>query len=76
MAAKTRLWHHPEPRPDVQDLNDLDTEIRTELFPAVLFASAEIVSAMADFIRKPEYGSYVSTAVKVCRCRSTNSSLR
>lgn len=67
LDPKTGLRHVHEHRPDLQDLDDLDTEIRTELFNAVLFASDDVVSSMADFIRKPEYGSYVSTAAAMRR---------
>jgi hypothetical protein len=61
------LRHIHDHRPDLQDLDDLDTEIRTELFNAVLFASDEVVSSMAQFIRKPEYSSYVNTAAAMRR---------
>ena len=67
LDPKTGLRHVHEHRPDLRDLDDLDTEIRTELFNAVLFASDDVVSSMAEFIRKPEYRSYVSTAAAMRR---------
>jgi hypothetical protein len=67
LDPKTGLRHLHDHRPDLQDLDDLDAEIRTELFNAVLFASDEVVSSMAEFIRKPEYRSYVSTAAAMRR---------
>ena len=63
----TGLRHIHEHRPDLQSFDDLDAEIRTELFNTVLFASDEVVSAMAEFIRKPDYSSYINTAAAMRR---------
>jgi hypothetical protein len=50
-----------EHRPDLKDINDLDSEIRMELLNAVLFVSDDVISAMARFIENPGYPSYVKT---------------
>ena len=67
LDPKTGLQHILEHRSDLKNLEDLDREIHTELFAAVLFASDDVVSSMAEFIRKPEYRSYVSTAAAMRR---------
>jgi hypothetical protein len=56
-----------ERRPDLRDLKDLDAEIRTELLNAVLFASDEVITAMAAFIGNPSYQAYVKTAAAMRR---------
>lgn len=61
------MRHMREHRPDLKDLNDLDSEIRMELLNAVLFASDDVVSAMAQFIERPGYSSYVKTVAAMRR---------
>lgn len=56
------MRHMREHRTDLKDLNDLDAEIRMELLNAVLFASDNVISAMAGFIERPGYPSYIKTA--------------
>ena len=56
-----------EHRPDLKSLDDLDREIHTELFNAVLFASDDVITSMSKFIHRPDYSSYVSTATAMRR---------
>jgi len=51
-----------EHRPDLRDLDDVDAEIRTELLNAVLFASDDVIKAIAEFVRTPGYPSYIKSA--------------
>ncbi|MFH0769506.1 MAG: hypothetical protein V1932_08110 [Chloroflexota bacterium] len=49
-------------RPDLKDVEDFKEEVKTEMLNSVLFASDEVISAMAEFVKSPSYPSYVKTA--------------
>ena len=48
-------------RPDLTDIEDLKEEVRTEMLHSVLFASDEVIKAMARFNQDPNYSSYIDT---------------
>lgn len=55
--------HLFEVRPDLKGSTDLDKELRLELFNSVLFASDDVITAMAQFVATPSYPAYIQTAV-------------
>ncbi len=61
------MRHLQEHRPDLRELKDLNAEIRMELLNAVLFASDNVIVAMATFIDNPSYPAYVRTAAAMRR---------
>lgn len=54
-------------RPDLKNLDDLDAELRMELFNAVLFASDDVMTAMAEFVAAGGYPAYIRTAAAMRR---------
>jgi hypothetical protein len=56
--AKTRAI-----RPDLQTLADVEKEIETEFLHSVLFASDDVIRALAEFIKNPKHASYVKVAI-------------
>ena len=56
--AKTRAI-----RPDLQTLDDVEKEIETEFLHSVLFASDDVIRALAEFIQNPNHASYVKVAI-------------
>ncbi|OHB59441.1 MAG: hypothetical protein A2173_05005 [Planctomycetes bacterium RBG_13_44_8b] len=48
-------------RPDLKTIEDVKEEVRTEMLHGVLFASDEVVKAMAEFVRDPNHSSYFKT---------------
>jgi hypothetical protein len=67
LEPKTGVPHLHLYRPDLKDLDDLDAELRLELFNAVLFASDDVMSAMAEFIATGGYPAYIKTAAAMRR---------
>jgi hypothetical protein len=67
LEPKTGVPHLTLHRPDLQGLDDLDAEIRLELFNAMLFGSDEVIAAMADFITSPAYPAYIRTVAAMRR---------
>jgi hypothetical protein len=59
--------HLFEVRPDLKGATDLDKELRLELFNAVLFASDDVIAAMAQFVAAPSYSAYIKTAAAMRR---------
>lgn len=54
--TKSKLRIH---RPDLQDLQDLDKELRTEVSNALLFASKEVIKALSKFSKNPAQEEFV-----------------
>jgi hypothetical protein len=52
-------------RPDLTTLTDIDNELSTELLNAVVFASQQVLEALAGFIRTPSKSTFVSTALAI-----------
>ena len=52
-------------RPDLQNVEDVQKEIETELLNGVLFASDEVIKSMSAFIRNPSYSAYIKTATSM-----------
>ena len=46
-------------RPQFKNIEDIKEEIKTEMLHAVLFASDEVIKAMARFIEEPNHSSYI-----------------
>jgi hypothetical protein len=55
--AKTRVY-----RPDLKSLSDVEKEIEIEFLNGVLFASDDVIRALAEFIQNPNRSSYVKVA--------------
>jgi len=49
-------------RPDLTNIEDFKEELRTEMLHSVLFASDEVIMAMAEFIQNPNHAAYIKTA--------------
>jgi len=49
-------------RPDLKNIDDVKDEVKTEMLNSVLFASDEVIKAMAEFIQDPSYPSYIKSA--------------
>jgi hypothetical protein len=49
-------------RPDLKSVTDIDKEIKTEYYNAIIFASDNVLEAMAGFIKTPTYKNYIVTA--------------
>ena len=67
LEPKTGVPHLALHRPDLRDLDDLDAEIRLELFNAMLFGSDDVIAAMADFIARTGYPAYIRTVTAMRR---------
>jgi hypothetical protein len=67
LEPKTGVPHLALHRPDLRDLDDLDAEIRLELFNAMLFGSDDVIAAMADFIANPGYPAYIRAVAAMRR---------
>ncbi|MGA3126938.1 MAG: hypothetical protein ABSD13_09475 [Candidatus Korobacteraceae bacterium] len=59
---KLKLEH-----PDIKDIDDLDQEIRAELFYAMLFASDDVIAAMTKFVESAGYPAYIRTVTAMRR---------
>jgi len=60
--AKTR-----DIRPDLKSADDVDRELETELLNAYIFASDEVLEALAAFIRRPSRESFARAAAAMRR---------
>ena len=67
LEPKTSVPHLALHRPDLKNLGDLDAELRMELFNAVLFASDDVMTAMAEFVSTGGYPAYIRTAAAMRR---------
>jgi hypothetical protein len=67
LEPKTGIPHLALVRPDLQGLDDLDAEIRLELFNAMLFGSDAVIAAMADFVASAGYPAYIRTVTAMRR---------
>jgi hypothetical protein len=67
LEPKTGVPHLALHRPDLQGLDDLDAEIRLELFNAMLFGSDDVIAAMADFVASAGYPAYIRTVTAMRR---------
>ena len=67
LEPKTGVPHLAPHRPDLRDLDDLDAEIRLELFNAMLFASDDAIAGLADLIATPGYPTYIRTVTAMRR---------
>jgi hypothetical protein len=67
LEPKTGIPHLTLVRPDLQGLDDLDAEIRLELFNAMLFGSDAVIAAMADFVANAGYPAYIRTVTAMRR---------
>ena len=45
-------------RPDLKTIEDVKEEVRTEMLHGVLFASDNVINAMAEFVQSPNHSSY------------------
>jgi hypothetical protein len=52
-------------RPDLKNIEDFKEEVKIEILNGVLFASDEVIKAMAEFIRDPNHSSYIKTVVSM-----------
>jgi len=67
LEPRTGVPHLALHRPDLQGLDDLDAEIRLELFNAMLFGSDDVIAAMADFVVSAGYPAYIRTVTAMRR---------
>jgi hypothetical protein len=67
LEPKTGIPHMALLRPDLRDLDDLDAEIRIELFNAMLFASDDVITAMVEFITSAGFPAYIRTVTAMRR---------
>jgi len=49
-------------RPDLKNIEDFKEEVKVEMLNGVLYASDEVIKAMAEFVNNPTYPSYIKTA--------------
>ena len=49
-------------RPDLKNILDFKEEVKIEMLNSVLYASDEVIRAMAEFVKSPTYSSYIKTA--------------
>lgn len=49
-------------RPDLKNISDFKEEVKIEMLNSVLYASDEVIKAMAEFVKSPTYSSYIKTA--------------
>jgi hypothetical protein len=52
-------------RPDLKNLDDVNTELETELLNGIIFANDEVLESLAAFIREPNHRSFVHTAASM-----------
>ena len=69
LEPKTGVPHLALHRPDLKGLDDLDAEIRMELFNAMLFASDDVIAAMAEFIASAGYPAYIDSMLRGATAR-------
>jgi len=67
LDPKTALPHIHTLRPDLENITDVDSKLKTELLNGVLFASDEVIQTMACFIHKPSYSTYIKTTIAMIR---------
>ena len=48
-------------RDDLKDIQDFKEEVKTEMLHSILFANDEVIKAMAEFVKNPNYVSYIKT---------------
>ena len=56
-----RMGKLREYRPDLLSIEDLDDELKVELLNSMMFASDDVVNALAAFILHPSYQHYFKT---------------
>lgn len=49
-------------RPDLKNIDDFKEEVKIEMLNSVLYASDEVIKAMAEFVKNPTFSSYIKTA--------------
>jgi len=49
-------------RPDLKNIDDFKEELKIEMLNGVLYASDDVIKAMAEFIGNPTYPSYIKIA--------------
>jgi len=49
-------------RPDLKSIEDFKEEVKIEMLNGILYASDEVIKAMAEFINNSTYSSYIKTA--------------
>ena len=62
LDPKTGLAKMRDHRPDLKSLPDVEKEIETEFLNGILFASDDVIRALAEFIQNPIRSSYVKVA--------------
>ncbi len=48
-------------RPDLKNVDDFKEEVRIEMLNSVLFASDDVIKAMGEFVKNPDYRAYIRT---------------
>jgi len=67
LAPQRGLLKAQQFRPDLKDVADFKEEVKTEMLHSVLFASDDVIKAMAEFLQNPSYSSYIKTTVAMRR---------
>ncbi len=57
---KTRMH-----RPDLKSIADINKELETEYYNAIIFANDTVLKAITEFIKSPTYKSYIASAVAI-----------
>jgi hypothetical protein len=52
-------------RPDFKSTVDIDKEIKTEYYNAIIFAGDGVLKSMTKFIKSPSFKNYLATAVAI-----------
>jgi hypothetical protein len=50
-------------RPDLKTIEDVKEEVRIEMLHGLLFASDNVINAMAQFVQSPNYSSYFKAVI-------------
>ena len=48
-------------RDDLKDVEDFKEEVKTEMLYSILFANDAVIKAMREFVKNPNYASYIKT---------------
>lgn len=60
---KSKSMLHKHGRPEINTLDDLKDELKTEWNNMILFSSDEVLTIMHKFIENPSQGSFQKTAI-------------
>jgi len=59
------LVHVKDHRPDLNSIDDIVKELRTEMLNSFLFASDDVIRSLTEFIAEPAHKRYIKAAVSM-----------